>query len=480
MGCNTSDILGTAYRTGYAKLSARDLKVAAIAAACSTCNAQPLIEGAIGNGYLKLTEYETAMCIANALCSSPGATGAPAPIALAAAMQNHLASMSRRDLDAVITAVLCKQTNPPCVTPSAPLNPTAKVTTATTILVTWNQLPNAGSLILGYTVKWGTVSGVYPNTATVAAIPKSYTITGLTAGTQYFFVVVANSFSGCSSANSAESSATTTGAVACSAASQAFVAAWVATVVANGGAAPSAATQAAICAFQDGLVADGLDTQMLHWNAIVPDNLIAAFTPQLLGLGTRAVWTNSGPFVIGDLTVDGLKGDAVGKFSATGVAPSTIFSSDDDCGISIYLFTNPNSASCDIGVTQGANLTSIQPFAGTTFFDSYAIAGRISAANAGFVGFISGNRVAGPTTSIYEASSTVPFNTLVTANVAAGGNRPATEYYAWAMDNGGVQASLSDHRMSFIGFHHGLTAANDLKLFNRVQALRVALLGGFK
>jgi len=212
VGCNTSDILGTAYRNGYAKLSERDLKVAAIAAACSTCNAQPLIEAAIGNGYLKLSEFDVAMCIANALCSSPGAAGAPAPTALSAAIQNHLLSMSRRDLDAVITAVLCKQTNPPCVTPSAPLNSAgSKQITNTTILVTWNQIPNPGSLVTSYTVKWGTVTGVYTNSVTVPAIPKVYRITGLTAGTQYFWIVIANSFTGCSSANSNEGTGTTTG-----------------------------------------------------------------------------------------------------------------------------------------------------------------------------------------------------------------------------------------------------------------------------
>jgi hypothetical protein len=100
---------------------------------------------------------------------------------------------------------------PPCITPTAPINPTAKVITNTTIRIIWNQLSNSGSFILGYTVKWGTVSGVYTNTATVPVTPKLYTITGLTAGTQYFFVVVANSFAGCSSGNSAEASATTTG-----------------------------------------------------------------------------------------------------------------------------------------------------------------------------------------------------------------------------------------------------------------------------
>lgn len=213
MACNSSDILATAYRNGYAKLSERDLKVAAIAAACSSsCNAQVLIETAVSLGYLKLTEYEAAECIASALCSSPGASGAPAPTILQIATTNHLASMSRRDLDAVITAVLCKQTNPPCVTPTAPVSSAgAKSIGNTSFRIVWSQPANTGSLITSYTIKWGTVSGVYPNTVTIPVIPRVYDLTGLTAGTQYFWVVVANAFAGCSSANSNEGSATTTG-----------------------------------------------------------------------------------------------------------------------------------------------------------------------------------------------------------------------------------------------------------------------------
>lgn len=102
---------------------------------------------------------------------------------------------------------------PPCITPTAPINPTAKVIGNNSILIIWNQTSNSGSLITSYTVKWGTSSGVYTNSATVPAIPKSYTITGLNTGTQYFFVVQANSSAavGCSSANSSEGTATTTG-----------------------------------------------------------------------------------------------------------------------------------------------------------------------------------------------------------------------------------------------------------------------------
>lgn len=100
---------------------------------------------------------------------------------------------------------------PPCVTPAAPIaSAGAKVITNTTIRVLWNEI-NTGSLVTSYTVKWGTTSGVYTNSVTVPVSPTVYTITGLTPGTQYFWVIVANSFTGCSSANSNEGTGTTTG-----------------------------------------------------------------------------------------------------------------------------------------------------------------------------------------------------------------------------------------------------------------------------
>ena len=213
--CNSTDLLATAYRQGYAKLSDRDLRVAAIAALCSSCNAQPLIELAISDGYLKLSAHEVAMCIAKALCASPGATGAPAPTILALAMQNHLAAMSRRDLDAVVTAVLCARTNPPCITPTAPVlaGLTNSPTDGTILQATWKQLGNAGSLITGYTVFWGTTSGVYTsNSGVLPPQPHQYTITGLTPGTNYFVAVVANTnIAGCQSVNSNERSNSTSG-----------------------------------------------------------------------------------------------------------------------------------------------------------------------------------------------------------------------------------------------------------------------------
>ena len=206
--CDSSQILANAIAAGYGRLSKRDL----VAVCVSSISASTLEASSQSLGYSKLSEYDTAECVVQALCSSPGTSNTADQI-IAAAQANKISQLSRRDLDAVEVSLLCTKTNPPCSTPSAPINPTAKVIGNSTILIIWNQLANTGSLITSYTVKWGTVTGVYTNSATTAGpIPKSYTITGLISGTQYFFVVQANTaIGGCVSVNSNEGNATTTG-----------------------------------------------------------------------------------------------------------------------------------------------------------------------------------------------------------------------------------------------------------------------------
>jgi hypothetical protein len=101
------------------------------------------------------------------------------------------------------------------VTPTAPINSAgAKVITNTKIRALWNQVSNSGSLITGYIVYWGTVSGVYTNNSGIIPVtPRVYDISGLTPGTQYFWVVQAvTGIAGCVSANSNEGTGTTTGA----------------------------------------------------------------------------------------------------------------------------------------------------------------------------------------------------------------------------------------------------------------------------
>ncbi len=106
-------------------------------------------------------------------------------------------------------------TNPVCTAPSAPTGVSASNARVadpnTQMNVRWLQPANPGSFITGYVIKWGTVSGVYTNSMNVPLTPKNFTVTGLSPGTTYFFVVQAFAFAGCVSANSNEASNSTSG-----------------------------------------------------------------------------------------------------------------------------------------------------------------------------------------------------------------------------------------------------------------------------
>lgn len=93
--------------------------------------------------------------------------------------------------------------------PAAPTGVTASPNGDNQILVSWNAVTGAAS----YRVFRSTTSGgPYDLIATVSAPTTSFNDTGLNGGTTYFYVVQAVAADGCTSANSAEASATAAGA----------------------------------------------------------------------------------------------------------------------------------------------------------------------------------------------------------------------------------------------------------------------------
>jgi len=377
---------------------------------------------------------------------------------------------------------------PPCVTPTAPSS--VQVSSAhladpnTQLSVRWSQPANSGSLIMAYTVFWGTSAGgpYTNNSGRLAASGRSYLITGLTAGTTYYVVVQSDSsMLGCNSANSAEANGTTSGSSIC-AAGVAFASAWAARVVINGGGAPSVPTQNAIANFQCGLIADGLDTKMLVWNAFVPDNLIAAITPQLgnyPSFGGNDPWANNN-FVLGDLSVNGITGNAANKYLATGFITPAAFQTS--FGVAVYNYL-ANATGGEYGAYNGAS--GVLGDAKFTDNNAYSFSGSV-ASNAITVaspgnGFYSAQRVSVTDHRMYFATSLSPHAQIGATDVNNSGALPgALGFYIMAQNLNGAPSSTCSNTISFFAFTAGLSAADSAKLYARVQILRQALGGGFR
>lgn len=272
---------------------------------------------------------------------------------------------------------------------------------------------------------------------------------------------------------------------------------WVGRVGVNGGAAPSAATRTALDNFDYSLNQNSVDTLMQSLSMFVPDNLIACLTPLYNTFGSDPWTNNGGNFVVGDLTVNGLKGDGSTKLLLTGCVPTTIwtnaggnFSAGTTLGLSVYSQTlGSGTAAMDmgsasnIGATQFSLAAEFQPGSAnlTVFACTNNSNGQIAVANAGWIGFTSGNQTAPTAGAIYTASSTKAFGSIGTnANNQSGNAFPLQQLAVFGfLSNTSVAVPNSDRRLSFAAIHLGLTSAQCQALYNAVQACRTSLGGGY-
>lgn len=300
----------------------------------------------------------------------------------------------------------------------------------------------------------------------------SFLIQGLSGLTQYFYRVRA--FNGATSANSGTANFTT---------ATDIVGDW-ATRATNNGGTPTANTKLALNKFYANLIDKSLDTKMIAVCCLVPDDLPCALTP-LIKVRGYDPWVNHN-FVAGDLTVNGLVGNGTTKFLDTGVftddtGPGT---GDNSLGLSVYNVTTSNRQQFAMGAGDaGTNTCYLAP---DYQFVSYWAnlnngASQISAANANWTGFCSGNRISSTSTAIYIASSGHAFSTLVSSITPRGGTFVGlhTNFYAFAHHGDTLTQGPSSDRYSFFAEHIGLTIGQCQNLYNAVQALRIDLGGGF-
>jgi hypothetical protein len=251
------------------------------------------------------------------------------------------------------------------------------------------------------------------------------------------------------------------------------------------GTSVAAGTRTALVNFWDALIAAGIEDKMLTVCPIVPDSLGAALTP-LVALGTYRNMTAVN-FVAGDLTVNGLAGNALGKYiNLVHWIPARQWFTYSNIGITTYIHTGKNEASNE-GATANAafaNAFSVQNFANAMYSDlgPAGATGRIGpVAAVAATGYYSGNRIAANNHRLYAAKSTSA-HAEIGNNLNASADVLSTMTFPmclWAYNMNGTVGGYSSKRVSFWAAHLGLTSAESAAFYAAIQAFRTALGGGF-
>lgn len=118
----------------------------------------------------------------------------------------------------------------------------------------------------------------------------------------------------------------------------------------------------------------------------------------------------------------------------------------------------------------------LELFGGNTFGVMWDAASLVTAANAGFTGYVSLNRTAINSLSLYEANSGIPHHLLVSSAVNNGGGvtNPPNPITVFCYNDNTGDGFFSGDRLGFIAYHFGLTSAQSLLLSARVQTLMTA------
>lgn len=253
---------------------------------------------------------------------------------------------------------------------------------------------------------------------------------------------------------------------------------------------PSGSTIAAMETLRLGCIAAGLTNKIDALCVFVPDSVIAATTPLFKHLGSDP-WTNFN-FVIGDLTVNGLKGDGLSKALDTGIKLKDIQLPSTGSTIGFTVIVS-ESASNQGGHAMGQQDADGVPLSlllvsssGLTEFYPTTLTGtqRVSSNDWGRVGYISGNRwVAGGSTNIalFVASPLESHKTLVSIvgpGEAAGTTSTDDTISVFASKRDGTNSAYSTLRLSMAMVHDGFTQTESSNFWVLAKQLREQLGGG--
>lgn len=255
---------------------------------------------------------------------------------------------------------------------------------------------------------------------------------------------------------------------------------WALRVVANGGAAPSGGTITALKTFMSGLVTDGLDTKILAMNCFVSDSLTAAITPQIVrGLTQLDPWTNHN-FVSGDLTVNGLIGNASNKYLETGFNPATSGFSNLTLGYYAYSLSGAGVSAISLSCSDASHyFQTVDKYSDGKgyFFDNQNGIAVNSPPAVG--GFYVQNRVSSTDHRAWFANSGNAFAQIGSTDTNAFGAYPSYAMMAFANNGAGTIQQYSGDRLSFAFVAQQMSSTNLSNLYSRVQTLRTSLGGGY-
>lgn len=250
-------------------------------------------------------------------------------------------------------------------------------------------------------------------------------------------------------------------------------------------------TKNALDVFVKGLKSDGVWTKMIEINCVLrisggANNIGLSMSLLLVGPnGGGRLWTNAN-FVDADLTANGLIGNAGNKRAATNMIPNLTFPSATNVGLSVYISqVSATASTVEFGAfdTTGtlALLLAANSGGNVAAYCWNSGGDAISAASPNLNGFYSFSRVANNDSRYYFANSTNAFSQIASnLNAITGTTFGTRPLFAWAsISAAGSGFAFTDKRVSFMAAHQGLSSAQTQFLFNRVQALRVALGGGF-
>jgi len=232
----------------------------------------------------------------------------------------------------------------------------------------------------------------------------------------------------------------------------------------------------------NGMIIDGTWQKMLVVNTYVPNNFTACTTPLLQG-PAFSPWSSFGAFSVADLDINGLAGDGAGKYMNTGFNPGTGFPSTLSTAMILYHYTVTATGFGGGAYDANGFITAPQYTDHNYYSYNGAVApptSLITGVSPG-AGYYCASRVSATDHRIYYATSGSAHAQLGATDANAyGGTMTNLAVYVHCVNNNPAGAQLfTADRISFFALSSGLTAADSLACFNRIQAYRKAIGGGF-